>query len=106
VFTPTEYGFAFEAPTRFDKLFSGVASPRPAWLKPLEPGHPHLANIETTDTEIDYGRLLERAERRLRGEHIGADSGAGKGKRPQQEATASRVEEDGIYMRVEGWLAA
>jgi hypothetical protein len=32
VFTPKGEGYTFEAPTRFDKLFSGIVAPRPAFI--------------------------------------------------------------------------
>jgi hypothetical protein len=54
-FTPREdgYGYDFSAPTRFDKLFTGIASPRPRWIPVGKSGieNPH---------DIDYGRLLDR----------------------------------------------
>ena len=51
-------GYAFEAPTRFDKLFTGIVAPRPAFIgKGGVPGH-----IGAEDTfDGNYGRLLERA---------------------------------------------
>ena len=55
-------GYMFEAPTRFDKLFTGVAAPRPAWMGTRQPESP--ASPEQT-FDADYGQLLERAERRL-----------------------------------------
>jgi hypothetical protein len=33
VFTPSGEGYTFEAPTRFDKLFSGIVAPRPAFIE-------------------------------------------------------------------------
>jgi len=33
VFTPEGEGYAFAAPTRFDKLFTGIATPRPAFIE-------------------------------------------------------------------------
>jgi hypothetical protein len=64
VLTPTERcdRYTFEAPTRFDKLFSGVAMTPPSFAKS---GNLATDGIGATDTEADYGRLLERAERRL-----------------------------------------
>jgi hypothetical protein len=32
VFTPSKQGYPFEAPTRFDKLFSGIVAPRPTFI--------------------------------------------------------------------------
>ena len=66
-FTPTETGstdlgtpgYDFEAPTRFDKLFSGVAAKRPASLVGDTTG---CENISPEDTfDADYGALLEQA---------------------------------------------
>ncbi len=61
VFTPTADGggYTFEAPTRFDKLSSGVMAP-PAWMDPNNrTGKEHLTPEDTFDA--DYGRLLEQA---------------------------------------------
>ena len=46
-------GYDFTGPTRFDKLFSGVASPRPTWMPRGTSGveNPH---------DADYGQMLER----------------------------------------------
>ena len=53
-------GYAFEAPTRFDRLFAGIAVERP---KSLEVGNlsgtEHIGPEDMGDT--DYGRLLDRA---------------------------------------------
>ena len=64
-FTPTPStglgtpGYDFEAPTRFDKLFTGVAFKRPASLVGDLTG---CENINPEDTfDADYGALLERA---------------------------------------------
>ncbi len=53
-------GYDFEGPTRFDKLFTGIAVERP---KDLVPNHrAGLEDIGPEDTfDGDYGRLLERA---------------------------------------------
>ena len=61
VFTPKGEGDTFEAPTRFDKLFSGIVAPRPSFIKGNGPYH-----IGPEDTfDADYGRLLARAMERL-----------------------------------------
>jgi site-specific DNA recombinase len=53
-------GYDFVAPTRFDKLFSGVAVARPAFV--AEGDTRGIAHILPEDTpEADYGRLLEKA---------------------------------------------
>jgi hypothetical protein len=64
LFTPTDDGgYRFEATTRYDKLFSGVAYPLPSWI-PLgdASGTERIRPEETLD--CDYGRLLERAQNR------------------------------------------
>jgi site-specific DNA recombinase len=57
-FTPRAdgQGYDFTAPTRFDRLFTGVAVKRPAWV-PDGP-RPVLRPEDTFDS--DYGLLLER----------------------------------------------
>jgi site-specific DNA recombinase len=68
VFSPRAdgQGYDFEAQTRYDKLFSGVAVARPAFLKEGDVrGTEHLTVNDTNDQ--DYGRLLERAEKRGKG---------------------------------------
>jgi hypothetical protein len=43
VFTPGRIGHTFSAPTRFDKLFAGEATPGPAWLPHDDPrGTEHI----------------------------------------------------------------
>jgi hypothetical protein len=59
VFTPSGEGYTFEAPTRFDKLFSGIVAPRPAFI-PRGDGAAHIGVEDTFDG--DYGRLLEAAQ--------------------------------------------
>lgn len=58
-FTPRADGQGYDlaAPTRFDKLFTRVAAPRPSWL-PTADGPSHLGPEDTYDA--DYGRVLER----------------------------------------------
>jgi hypothetical protein len=51
-------GYEFEAPTRFDKLFAGVAFKRPAGLPYSTDG---VGDIRPEDTlDADYGVMLER----------------------------------------------
>ena len=57
-FTLRGKGYAFEAPTRFDKLFAGVVAPRPAFIERSNVGTEHIGPEDTFDA--DYGRLLER----------------------------------------------
>ncbi len=76
-FTPRDdrNGYDFTCPTRFDKLFSGVVSPRPTFL--LKDDLRGTAGITPADTcDADYGRLLERAYDRI----------CGKGGRPQRHS--------------------
>ena len=58
-FTPRAdgQGYDFAAPTRFDKLFSGVAVQRPAFIEQGNRGAEHIGPEDTFDG--DYGRLLE-----------------------------------------------
>ena len=52
-------GYDFEGPTRFDKLFTGIAVERPKDLNPKDLSG--TEDIGPEDTfEGDYGRLLER----------------------------------------------
>jgi hypothetical protein len=54
-----EGGYAFEAPTRFDKLFSGVVVEYPDFEKRDDVrGTEHIGPEDTFDA--DYGRLLAR----------------------------------------------
>ncbi len=58
-FTPAGAGYDFLAPTRFDKLFSGVVAPVPAWVALGDRrGTEHIRPEDTHD--VDYGSLLER----------------------------------------------
>lgn len=59
LFTPSGDGYTFAAPTRLDRLFVGVAVPRPSWMPEGTTG---AEGITIEDTfERDYARLLERA---------------------------------------------
>ncbi len=58
VFTPKGDGYTFDAPTRFDKLFSGIVVERPKFVKPGNRGAEHIGPDDTFDG--DYGRLLEQ----------------------------------------------
>ena len=52
-------GYDFEGPTRFDKLFTGIAVQRPKDLDPK--GLTGTEDIGPEDTfDADYGRLLEQ----------------------------------------------
>ena len=54
-------GYEFEGPTRFDKLFTGIACERP---KGIDTGSLGCEGIGPEDTfDGDYGRLLEQAHR-------------------------------------------
>ena len=57
VFTPSGEGYTFEAPTRFDNLFSGIVAPRPAFIPHGNAGTEHIGAEDTFDG--DYGRLVE-----------------------------------------------
>jgi hypothetical protein len=56
-------GYDFAGPTRFDRLFTGIVAPRPAFIRDDVRGTEHIGPEDTF--EGDYGRLLENAERRL-----------------------------------------
>ena len=58
-FTGEPDGYDFSGPTRFDKLFTGIAVPRPTWLVPDATGTEDIGPEDTFDG--DYGRLLDRA---------------------------------------------
>jgi hypothetical protein len=52
-------GYKFEGPTRFDKLFAGIAGPAPKYVD--RSGRAGTEHIGPEDTfEGDYGRLLDR----------------------------------------------
>ncbi len=49
------------APTRFDRLFTKLVAPRPAFIRGGDArGTEHIGPEDTM--EADYGRLLERAQ--------------------------------------------
>jgi site-specific DNA recombinase len=60
VFTPSGKGYMFEAPTRFDKLFSGIVVERPSFIPRGNSGAEHIGPEDTFDG--DYGRLLAGAQ--------------------------------------------
>lgn len=74
-FTPSGDGYTFEAPTRFDKLFTGIAVERPAFVEANTRGANHIGPEDTFDG--DYGRLLERATAALTSYGKGVTSPAG-----------------------------
>lgn len=59
VFTPKGEGYTFEAPTRFDKLFSGIVAPRPSFIQYGNRGAEHIGPEDTFDG--DYGPILAQA---------------------------------------------
>lgn len=59
---PSGTGYNFSGPTRFDKLFAGIAVERPAWIQ----GEAETFPADET-FDLDYGRILERAHARLAG---------------------------------------
>ena len=54
-------GYEFEATTRFDQLFTGIAVERPMGLDPNDLAGTEDIGPEHTG-EADFGRLLERAD--------------------------------------------
>ena len=57
-FTP-DGQVTFAAPTRYDRLFTRLVAPRPAYVPEGTTGWEHLRPEDTLDA--DYGRVLERA---------------------------------------------
>ena len=55
-------GYDFTAPTRFDKLFTGLAAERPKSLPLSDQVSEHYDADETFDA--DYGQLLDRVYER------------------------------------------
>jgi site-specific DNA recombinase len=54
-------GYEFAGPTRFDRLFTGIAAEQPAWVPSVATG---TENIRAEDTmDPDYSELLEGAAR-------------------------------------------
>ena len=70
-------GYELTGETRFDRLFTGIAAPSAAWMKPYEGDRRGVEHITTDDTfEGDYGRLLEEAHRALdRGQLLASPTG-------------------------------
>ena len=60
-FTPRAdgQGYDFAGPTRFDKLFTGIAVETPKWVKE-HIGRTGAEDIDPEETwDADYGRLLD-----------------------------------------------
>ena len=68
IFTPREdgRGYDFSAPTRFDRLFTGIIVKRPDFIRLGDLGGTEHIGVEDT-FDGDYGRLLERAYQRVCG---------------------------------------
>ena len=62
-FTPRAdgQGYDFSGPTRFDKLFTGIAVETPAWIKASTTRRGFEDTTPEDTNDGDYGRLLERA---------------------------------------------
>jgi hypothetical protein len=57
VFTPSGEGYTFEAPTRFDRLFSGIAVKRPAFIEEGNRGAEHIGpEVHSTAIMVAYWR--------------------------------------------------
>jgi len=54
-------GYDFAGPTRFDKLFTGIAVETPAWVKAYSSRRGFEDTTPEDTFDADYGRLLERA---------------------------------------------
>ena len=75
VFTPDADlgGYTFEAPTRFDKLFTGIAAPIPDYIDRNDhSGKEHITPADTFDA--DYSALLAQAQRTWKGWRARQDS--------------------------------
>jgi hypothetical protein len=69
---PNGRGYDFTAPTRFDKLFTGVVADRPPHLPTTTRG----VNVLPEDTpDFDYGVLLERVQERIYGKGVASPTG-------------------------------
>jgi hypothetical protein len=62
VFTAVGDGYTFEAATRFDRLFTGIAVPRPAWIPFDTTGTEH---IRPEDRSISITRNCWRSGPRV-----------------------------------------
>ena len=58
-------GYDFKVKTRYDRLFTGVAVPKPSFITVRTEGTEHLTPEDTFDG--DYGSLLEEAQNRADG---------------------------------------
>jgi hypothetical protein len=57
-------GYDFEGPTRFDRLFTGIAVETPKWVK-AHTGPTGAEDIQPHDTyDSDYGEMLDRAAKK------------------------------------------
>ena len=70
VFTPVgDAGYEFEAPTRYDRLFSGLVVPKSAWTT-ATPGAEHLGPDDVYyrgERDVDFGEVLRRATANRKG---------------------------------------
>ena len=62
VFTMTEEGYAFSAPTRFDRIFAGVHTELPESWKRDDESILSLMREMGTPNDCDYGRLLRNLD--------------------------------------------
>ena len=85
VFTPRAdgQGYDFSGPTRFDKLFTGIVAPRPAWMPVSDAGTTHIGAADAFDA--DYERLLET----LTGSAVRAAGSNDKGLRSKSRQVSS-----------------
>jgi hypothetical protein len=59
--TPAGLAYTFEAPARFDRLFTGLVVPRSAFAANPDTGIRPEDVYYNGEDDADYGRMLERA---------------------------------------------
>jgi hypothetical protein len=77
VFHPVGVGYEFTAPTRYDRLFSGLVVPRSVWAQPPAKGTEGIGPADVYyggEDDVDYGRILEKATRRLNRVEVASQS--------------------------------
>ena len=79
-------GYDFTGPTRFDKLFTGIAVETPAWIK-ASTSRRGFEDTTPEDTfDGDYGRLLDRAAEKARVRDNKRTSAASEDWRPRRDS--------------------
>ena len=68
VFTPMGPAYEFEAPTRYDRLFSGLVVPQSAWTLPAAPGAEGIGPDDVYyrgERDADFGEMLRRVVEKM-----------------------------------------